>query len=133
MAMPEIGKFVVCIVISGRKIIEAWQQNKDIKSVIDIINNHKKLLEDEQLKAEGKLAEKNTGSLILSTTRYSIMGIWSQFCKEMQQDLTTEHVDNLVENLKTDIFNELNILNVLNGKLPTKTLIDFHSIYQSTN
>ena len=133
MAMPEIGKFVVCIVISGRKIIEAWQQNKDIKSIIDIINNYEKLLEDEQLKAEGKLTEKNTGSLILSTARNNISGIWSQFCKEMQQDLTTEHVDNLVGNLKTDIFNELNILNGLNGKLPTKTLIDYHHRYHSTN
>jgi len=133
MAMPEIGKFVVCIVISGRKIIEGWQQNKDIKSIIDIINDYENLLEDEQLKAEGKLTEKNTGSLILSTARNSILGIWSQFCKEMQQDLTTEHVDNLVGNLKTDIFNELNILNELNGKLPTKTLIDFHHRYRSTN
>ena len=47
--------------------------------------------------------------------------------------LTTEHVDNLVGNLKTDIFNELNILNGLNGKLPTKTLIDYHHRYRSTN
>jgi hypothetical protein len=58
MAMPETGKFVVCIVISGRKIIEAWQLNKDIKSIIDIINNYEKLLEDEQLKAEGKPLKK---------------------------------------------------------------------------
>ena len=119
--------------MSGRKIIEAWQQNKDIKSIIDIINDYENLLEDEQHKAEGKLTEKNTGNLILSTTRNSILGIWSQFCKEMQQDLTTEHVDNLVGNLKADIFNELNILNRLNGKLPTKTFIDFHHRYRSTN
>ena len=91
------------------------------------------MLEDEQLKAEGKLTEKNTGSLTLSTARNSIMGIWSKFCQEMQQDLATEQVDNLVENLKTDIFNEINILNGFNGKLPTKTLIDYHHRYHSTN
>ena len=51
----------------------------------------------------------------------------------MQQDLTTEHVDNLVEILKTDIFNELNKLNGLNGKLPAKTLKDYHQRYQGTN
>jgi hypothetical protein len=90
-------------------------------------------LEDEQLKAEGKLTEKNTGSLILSTARNSILGIWSQFCKEMQQDLATEQVDNLVRRLKTDIFNELNKLNELNGKLPTETLIDYYLKYDSTN
>ncbi len=78
------------------------QQNKDIKSIIDIINNYEKLLEDEQLKVEGKLTEKNTGSLILSTARNSILGIWSQFCKEMQQDLATEQVDSLVGNLKNN-------------------------------
>ena len=32
MAVPEVGKFVVCIVMSGRKIIETWQQNNDIES-----------------------------------------------------------------------------------------------------
>ncbi|MEN8248893.1 MAG: hypothetical protein ABFS32_08170 [Bacteroidota bacterium] len=133
MAMPEIGKIVVCIVISGRKIIEAWQQNKDIESIIDIINNYENLLEDEQLKTEGKLTEKNTGSLILSTARNSMLGIWSQFCQEIHQDPATEQVDNLVGNLKTDIFNELDTVNGLNGKLPTKTLIDYHHRYHGAN
>ncbi len=91
------------------------------------------MLEDEQLKTEGKLTEKNTGSLILSTARNSMLGIWSQFCQEIQQDLATEQVDNLVGNLKTDIFNELNTVNGLNGKLPTKTLIDYHHRYDSPN
>jgi hypothetical protein len=133
MAMPEIGKIVVCIVISGRKIIETWQQNKDVESIIDIIKNYENLLEDEQFKTEGKLTEKNTGSLILSTARNSMLGIWSQFCQEIKQDLATEQVDNLVGNLKTNIFNELNILNGLNGELPTKTLIDYHHRYRSAN
>ena len=40
MAVLEVGKFVVCIVTSVREIIETWQQNKDIESIIYIINNY---------------------------------------------------------------------------------------------
>ena len=40
MAVPEVGKFVVCIVISGKQIIENWQQNKDIDCIKDIIANY---------------------------------------------------------------------------------------------
>jgi hypothetical protein len=32
MAMPEIGKFVVCIVISGRKIIEPGSKIKILRA-----------------------------------------------------------------------------------------------------
>lgn len=133
MAVPEVGIFVVCIIKSGRNIIETWQQTKDIKNLIFIINNNENLFKDEQIKIEGRLVEKNTGSLILSTARNNMLDIWFHFCKEIKQDLTTEQVNNLVEKLKTDIFNELNTMKKLNGELPTETLKDYYNKYDSTN
>jgi len=133
MGVPEVGKFVICIVISGREVIETWQQNKDIENIIDIINNYGNLLENEQFKTEGRLTEKNTGSLILSTARNSMLDIWSQFDKEVEKHLTIEQVDDLVEKLKTDIFNVLNVMKGLNSGLPTKSLNDFHNRYNSDN
>lgn len=131
MAVPEVGKFVVCIVISGKQIIENWQQNKDIDSIIDIVANYANLLENELLKTDGRFTEKNTGSLILSTARNGMLDIWSQFCEEIEKKLTIEQVDNLVGKFKTDIFNVLNVMKELNNGLPTKSLNDFYNRFNS--
>ncbi|NOQ25772.1 MAG: hypothetical protein GQ564_10465 [Bacteroidales bacterium] len=133
MAVPEVGIFVVCIVKSGKNIIETWQQDKDIENIIFIINNNEILFKVEQIKLEGRLAEKNTGSLILSTAKNNILDIWSHFRNEIKQDLTIEQVDNLIGKLKTDIFNELKTMIRLNGELPTETLKDYYNKYDNTN
>ena len=91
------------------------------------------MLGNEQFKTEGKLTEKNTGSLILSTAKNSMLDIWSQFDKEVEKHLTIEQVDDLVEKLKTDIFNVLNVMKGLNSRLPTKSLNDFYNRYTSYN
>jgi histidinol phosphatase-like enzyme len=119
--------------MSGREIIETRCRDKDVKSIIYIINNYENLLKDEQIKTEGKLTEKHTGSLILSTCRNNMVGMWSQFCNEIQQDLTAEQVDDLVEKLKTDISNALEVMNRLNGELSTKTLKEYYNKYDSTH
>lgn len=133
MAVPEVGKFVLCIVISGKQIIENWQQNKDIDNIIDVIDSYADLLEDNQLKTDGRFTEINTGSLILSTARNSLLDIWSQFCKKIKKQLTVEQVDDLVGKLKTDIFNVLSVMKELNSGLPTKSLNDFYNRYNSDN
>jgi hypothetical protein len=129
MAVPEVGKFVISIVMSAGKIIEIWQQNKDINSIVHIINDYENALEEEMCKIEGILTQKYTVSLILSTCKNNIVAIWSQFCEEIQQDYTNEQIDSFVEELKTDILSELKVMNTLNGKLATQILQDYYNKY----
>ena len=60
-----------------------------------------------------------------------MLDIWCQFCKEIEKNLAKEQVDELVEKLKTDIFNELDVMKGLNSGLLTKSLTDFHNRYNS--
>lgn len=117
--------------MSAGKIIEIWQQNKDINSIVYIINDYENALEEEMCKIEGKLTQKYTGSLILSTCKNNMVGIWSHFCKEIQHDFTNEQVDSFVEKLKIDIFKELKVMNRLNGKLATQILQDYLDKYDT--
>lgn len=133
MAVPEVGKFVISIVMSTGKIIEIWQQNKDVDSIIHIINDYENTLEDEMCKIEGKLTQKYTVSLILSTCKNNMVAIWSHFCEEIKQDYTNEQVDSFVKELKTDILSELKVMNRLNGKLATQILQDYYNKYDNAH
>ena len=125
MAVPEIGKYVIGIISSARKAIETWQQTNDDKSVEDVIENYLRLLETKQVKNEGKMLEKLTGSLILSTAKNNLVSTWNNFCRNIQQGLSDEQMDDQIENIMHDICKETNTILRLNGKLPTKTLQEY--------
>ena len=129
MAVPEIGKYIIGIISSARKAIETWQLTKDNKSIEYIIEDYLRLLETEEVRNEGKMLEKLTSNLLLSTAKNNLILTWNYFCKNIQQGLSDEQMDDQIKNIMDDICKETNIILSLNGELPTKTLQEYWKKY----
>ena len=99
MAVPEIGKYIIGIISSARKAIETWQLSKDNKSIEYIIEDYLRLLETEEVRNEGKMLEKLTSNLLLSSAKNNLILTWNYFCTNIQQGLSDEQMDDQIKNI----------------------------------